>query len=148
MLRNELQIAINDVVVACAQAADGHEHAAASLEEHDAEAVRLLGALAEQRRAAAAEIGEELRALGDLPAAPDTERETVHELVAHLKAALSADERRALLEDRAQAEAAIEQAADAALRMPVPDRCRELLTQLHEQAGLARQRLTSGQAGA
>jgi uncharacterized protein (TIGR02284 family) len=145
MLRNELQTAINDVVVACEEAADGHEHAAEFLEQQDGEPVRLLRALAEQRRAAATEIGDQLRELGDLPKAPDTEAETVHDLIARIKAALSADERQAVLEDRAQAEAVIEQAVSAALRMAVPDRCRELLAQLQEETKLAQQRLVACQ---
>ena len=145
MLRSELQSALNDVVVACDEAADGHEHAAAFLEAQDGEAVRLLRALAEQRRAAATELGDQLRALGDLPKAPDTEFETIHDLIARVKAALSADERQAVLEDRAQAEATIEQAVSAALRMPLPDRCRELLAQLQEETRLAQQRLVACQ---
>lgn len=147
MLRNELQTALNDVVVACDEAADGHEHAATFLEEQDGEPVRLLRALAEQRRAAATELGDQLRGLGDLPKAPDTELETLHDVVARVKAALSADERQAVLEDRAQAEAAIEQAATTALRLPVPDRCRELLAQLQEETRLAQQRLVACQTG-
>lgn len=145
MLRSELQSAINDVVVACEEAADGHEHAATFLEAQGGEALRLLRALAEQRRAAATELGDQLRELGDLPTAPDTELETLHDLVARVKAALSADERQVVLEDRAQAEAAIEQAARAALRMQLPDRCRELLAQLHEETRLAQQRLVACQ---
>jgi uncharacterized protein (TIGR02284 family) len=113
MLRNELQITLNDLIVACLEAADGHEAAAEILGDDPlAEALR---SLAGARRALAGQFGEHLRALGDLPREPDADLETVRELAARVMAALSADHRRVLLDERSAAEAHLAAGAEAAL---------------------------------
>ena len=142
MLRSELQVALNDVVVACLEAADGHERAADF--ELDPELADLLHALTEERRSLAEALGERLRDVGDLPRAPDSDLEAVRGVVSRLKAALSADERQALLEERAAAEANLEQAAANALgRDDLPADARALIEQIRERARDARDRLTA-----
>lgn len=139
MLRDDRQTALNDVVVACAEAADGHAHAAQLVEAH--ELARVLEALAEQRSAAADELGEHLRGLGDLPKAPDSDLEAIRELAERVSAALSADEQTRLVEERERAEAAVEETVAAALDYGLPTATRDVLVRLREEARLARERL-------
>ena len=140
MLRTELQIALNDVAVALQEAADGHEWAADFVP--DPQLADLLRELAGERRSLAAALGEQLKALGDLPRAPDTDLETVRDLVSRIKAAFSPDERQALLEDRAAAEANLESRVETALaRDDLPDDARALLREVLERARLAKERI-------
>ena len=140
MLRSELQIALNDVEVALQEAADGHEWAADSAP--DPQLADLLRELAGERRALAEALGEQLKALGDLPRAPDTDLETVRDLVSRIKAAFSPDERQALLDDRAAAEAHLEACARTVLaRDDLSDETRALLQEILERARQAQKRM-------
>lgn len=116
LLRNERQVALQDAEVACLEVADGHDAAAEILADDPLAAT--LRELAEARRGAAAQLGDHLRQLGDLPRAPDTDLETFRELATRLKAALAADHRRALLDERIAAEAQLADTADRALEHP------------------------------
>jgi uncharacterized protein (TIGR02284 family) len=140
MLRSELQIALNDVEVALQEAADGHEWAADFVS--DPQLADLLRELALERRSLAEALGEQLKALGDLPRAPDTDLETVRDLVSRIKAAFSPDERQALLQDRAVAEANLESRTEAALaRDDLSEDTRALLQATLERARLAKERM-------
>jgi uncharacterized protein (TIGR02284 family) len=142
MLRSELQIALNDVEVALQEAADGHEWAADFVP--DPQLADLLRELAGERRALAEALGEQLKALGDLPRAPDTDLETVRDLVSRIKAAFSPNERQALLDDRAAAEAHLEACAQSVLaRDDLSDDTRSLLHEILERARLARERMSA-----
>jgi hypothetical protein len=144
VLLSELQIALNDVVVACLEAADGHEAAAGMLEEDDRLAGRLRD-LARARREAADELGEVIRALGDLPPAPDADLEAARELASLVKAALSPDQRQTLLEERAAAEARLEAyIAPALARADLPETARPALLELSASSRDARDRLARG----
>lgn len=144
MLRDERQTALNDVVIACSEAAEGHAGAADMVEERDL--ARVLATLAEQRTAAAAELGEHVRRLGDLPKEPDSDLSTIRDLVARLGAAFSEDERARLIEARERAEAVVEEAVAAALEHEPPAPTQELLARIREEARLARERLISWRA--
>jgi uncharacterized protein (TIGR02284 family) len=140
MLRSELQIALNDVQVALQEAADGHEWAADFVP--DPQLGDLLRELALERRSLAEALGEQLKALGDLPRAPDTDLETVRDLVSRIKAAFSPDERQALLDDRAAAEARLEACAETVLaRDDLPEDALALLREILERARLAKERM-------
>lgn len=145
MLRSELQIALNDVEVALQEAADGHEWAADFVA--DPEFADLLRQLAGERRGLAEALGEQLKALGDLPRTPDTDLETVRDLVSRIKAAFSPDESQALLDDRASAEAHLEACARTALtRDDLSDETRALLQKILEAARLAKERMSASPA--
>lgn len=116
MLRTEVQTLLNDVEAACQETADGHEAAAEMVESPELAA--LLRELAQARRAAAEDLAEEVRRLGDLPRAPDSDLEALREAVTFVKAAFSLDEDRTVLEDRARAEAALGATVARALAHP------------------------------
>lgn len=142
MLLTEQQIALNDLVVACLEAADGHDAAADILGADPL--VDMLRGLAAARRGSAAQLGEQLRALGDLPREPDSDLETFRELAARLKAALAADQRRVLLDERMVAEAHLADTAEVALaQAELSPETRALVQQIRAAARAAADRLAS-----
>jgi uncharacterized protein (TIGR02284 family) len=146
MLLSELQTALNDVVVACLEAADGHEAAAGMLS--DDRLAAMLRELAHARREAAAELGAVIRGLGDLPPAPDADLAVARELATRVKAALSPDERPTVLQERAAAEAHLEACiAQALARTDLPESARTLLQQLSTGSQGARDRLAASASG-
>lgn len=140
MLRSELQVALNDAIVAAFEAADGHEAAAEVIE--DAGVADLLRSFAGARRAAAEELGEHLRALGDLPKVPDSDLETLRDLLSQIKAGLSPDGAQSLLADRAYAEQRVVETARAALALEDRPAARATLERLERDALAACERLT------
>lgn len=146
VLRTELQTALNDVIVACEDVADGYENAA-SMVEDEAIAQAFLD-IARARHAAAEELGEHLRELGDLPRAPDSDYETVRDALARFKVALSPDEWEALIEERRAAETGLEEALATALERPdLPERTREVLLRIQNEVRAAKEQLAGLQSG-
>lgn len=146
MLRTELQTAMNDVIVACEDVADGHENAAEFIE--DEAIARTLLDIAAVRCTAAEELAEHLRELGDLPKAPDSDYETVRDALARFKAALSPDERETIIGERLAAEQALGEAVMRALERPeLPDRTREVLLQLLDDVRAAQEQLAGLRKG-
>jgi uncharacterized protein (TIGR02284 family) len=142
LLRNELQVALQDAEVACVEVADGHDAAAEILADDPLAAT--LRELAQARRAAAAQLGDHLRQLGDLPRAPDTDLETFRELAARLKAALAADHRRVLLDERSAAEAHLADTAEVALaQAELSPETRALVEETRAASRAAADRLTA-----
>jgi hypothetical protein len=136
MMRDDLQVALNDVVVALQDAADGHEQAREQLGDRS-EADRL-ARLIEAHGREAETIGEQLRALGDRPREADPEYEAALGLFSRLKAGLAPDEVQSLLEDRAEAEARVAEAADLALeRDDVPEDVVDVLIKVRDHARAA-----------
>jgi uncharacterized protein (TIGR02284 family) len=142
LLRNELQTALHDVVLACLEAADGHA-AAAELLADDPLALTLRE-LAAARREAAARLGDRIRELDDLPPEPDADLETVRELTTLVKAALTGDQRETILEERQAAEAHLLATLDQALaQTDLSAATRALLEQIQDAARTAQQRLAA-----
>jgi len=140
VLLSELQTALNEVVVACLEAAEGHEAAAGMLA--DDRLAGVLRELARARREAASELGDVIRQLGDLPPAPDPDLEVARELASRVKAALSPDERQTLMPERAAAEAHLEACiAQALARADLPEPARASLLRLSASSQDARDRL-------
>ncbi|HEX6144898.1 MAG TPA: DUF2383 domain-containing protein [Geminicoccaceae bacterium] len=133
MLRDELEVCLNDVLVALQEAADGHESAAPQVGERPEAA--LLRQLVERRRADAQDLAGRLRAMGARPREADSEYETVLGMFAQVKASLAPDEVESLLEDRAEAEARIVDMADLALACDdLPGDVADLLEKLKADA--------------
>ena len=142
LLRNALQTALHDVVLACGEAADGHEAAAELLAEDPL--TEVLRRLAQERRELAGRLGERLRELDDLPPEPDADLETVRELATWVKAALAGDQRHTVLHERKAAEAHLEATAEEALAQPdLSPETRALLEQIRTDAHAAQQRLAA-----
>ena len=119
MLMNDKQVAVNDVILRLREAADHYAHAARATEDD-----RLAERFAERGRSLAdmaAGLESHIRRLGELPRRPDPEREALEEMLMRLGAGIIADERSRHIHALRRREEAIEEAAVAALRQPLPD---------------------------
>ena len=128
LLRNEQQLALNQVERVCIATADQYATAAASSE--DEALSRLFDELARQRTELAAELADHVRALDDLPQQPDPDRETVNHLITSIKAFFSEDERDTLIKERKKLELNLAEAAQAALQQALPEKTKLFLQQL------------------
>lgn len=132
LLRNQQQLALNQVETLCIEAAD-HYQAAASQTE-DPKLIELFEELAEHRNRLAAELASHIRAMDDLPQTPDPDREAASDVMSAIKSFFSADSHDRLIEDREQFEHRVAQAAQAALEKPMPEPTRLLLGRIMAHA--------------
>lgn len=130
MWRSDSEVALNDLLEAVRESADLYADDAEVLGQGPLRA--LFDELAGRRDRFAGELAELVRRHGDLPSAPDADAETFHRLGNRLRAALSADERRALLEDRIAAEEALLRRIQQALVQPVGADAQELLGEFRQ----------------
>ena len=121
MLRDDRQLALQAAIEACLHAAHVHEDGAALL----GAAPSGLGRLAEQRRQDAETLAEHIRRLGDLPPEPDPEYEVAADVISHVRAALSEDQRQAAIARSNEAEEALATALREVLRQELTRECRE-----------------------
>ena len=130
MIRDERLAALNNLIEQCKDEADLYQEAAGLTEEP------ALGELftktGRERERLASELSTYLRQLGDLPAAPDRDRETLEELVTRLKAALSVDKRLVLIDERLQAEKELSSLIESALREKMPVQVHSFLVTMQQ----------------
>lgn len=146
LLRDEREMAINDVETLCVEAAD--HYAAAAGRAQDAALAALFEELALQYRQFAAALARHIRASGDLPQQPDPDKETMADAFTSIKGLLRGDLRSTLIDDRARGEDAIATAARAALAQDVDDALRALLQEVLAHTEAARLRLDHARAPA
>lgn len=141
MLRNDIQVALHDLLEALM--------AVAHLYANDAEALGedpLAGycrKLALRREQLAAGVAAELRRRDDLPSEPDPDRETLARLGKRLRSLLSQDEREVVVAERLEAELGIERLARRAAELVAEPASRQLLEEIRYDAEEARRRLGS-----
>lgn len=141
MLMSDREVALDEVIVACKDAAHQYHHGAGSV--HDAELSALFRDLAKQRQTKAQALGMHLRELGYLPREPDADKETVQELFSKAKAVLAEDERIALVDEYEQTEAHIAELTATALKQPLPEQVLAALRELQEETVEIRERLAA-----
>lgn len=139
LLRDDRQIALNQVETLSVEAADAY--AAAVDKTEDEELKRVFDTLAHEHGSFARELAEQIRALDDLPKGPDPDRETIAQALTGIRAFFSGDARATLLADREQCELELEQATHAALGLQLPAATEAVLRRILAHAGSARQRL-------
>jgi uncharacterized protein (TIGR02284 family) len=130
LLRNEQQLALNQVETLCIGSADHYEAAAGNAD--DPALSDLFEKLAQQRRQLAIELADHIRALDDLPQQPDPDRETVDDLLMRIKAFFSGDQRDTLIDERKKMEQELADAVHAGLQQELPAqtkiKLREIMT--------------------
>ena len=132
VMLDDRQVALQDVIAALHEAADYYHEAAQRLED---ETLRpLFEALAERRRRGAERLGEHVKDLGALPRQPDPDRETLEHLAEWLRAQLSTDRRRTLIQG------SIERAHEIEALLDKTEAC-ELPTATHARVARERQRI-------
>ncbi|MHA7836018.1 MAG: PA2169 family four-helix-bundle protein [bacterium] len=140
ILRDPTESAVNFVVRCARQAADLYEDARERVSDPEVEA--LFEALGRERRRLADRLSGVIESMGKAPEAPDPDAESFHRLLNAARSVLG-DENRALLEDRARAEADLGAAIEEALsRDPSPE-ARSLLEHALRQVEIVRERLHS-----
>ncbi|MFA5517019.1 MAG: DUF2383 domain-containing protein [Desulfuromonadales bacterium] len=144
LLRTEAESALDRVSDRCKEAADAYRTARAAT--HDTDLAKLFVALEESRRRDSAALEGEIRRMGNLPGAPDADRETMEHLAIRVKAVVSTDERRALLASCRQPEERLAAAVEAALEQNLPAATLALLQRLREEGAQVRRRLTTAPA--
>jgi hypothetical protein len=137
LLRNDAEVALDEAVEGCKAAADHYRSAA---EVAPSDLTDLFEELGRQRLEWWRRLEDEVRRMGNLPSAPDADREAVEQLVTRVKAALSRDEHLALIERAAKVEEDIAAKAASALREDLPPSARELLGEIKAGSNAARQR--------
>lgn len=132
ILRDKAMIALNELSVACREAAN--RYAAAAEAAEDAELAARLDELAGSRTAKADELAQIIVEHDDIPDVPNSERELLHNVATKLSAVLSADERQALLRACESADAAVVEAAEQVLALSVDAPAEALARGLREDA--------------
>lgn len=139
LVRNDRQTALHDLLIAIEESADHYQDAADFLNEHPA--CVYLEQFAKQRLILTTRLEEAIRAEGELPAAPDPDRETSAKLFEHLLASLTHNEASRVLEQRMKKEEEISELAQAAVEAGVGEDHPELLNDIVENNRLVLQSL-------
>ncbi len=128
MLRDSLEVALNDLAVLAEDAASAYEGAAAGLDHQDL--AGLLRQLAQERRHLARTLRRQIRQRGDIPRAPDPDYEAVATLWARLKAGLAPSATAELLLHCEQADRALDRRLTETLALPgLPDGLKQPLSE-------------------
>ena len=141
LLRNDAQVALNEVEELCIEAAD-HFVSSAKRSDH-AVLSEEFESLARRHNELALEIAEELRHMDDLPKMPDPDREAAVEILSAVKEFFSGDARATMLEELIIAETKLADAADAALKTRTSANVEKLLLKAQALAEAAKQRLAT-----
>ncbi len=121
ILRDEWEVALNELIGLSIIAADTYETAARVVESHDGELAALFAEMAAARRSLAAELRALDRRLGDIPHATDPDYATLHDLFVRLKSLFAADERRSLIQECEAADTNLTNRLAAALTVTLPE---------------------------
>lgn len=141
LLRNDVQLALNDLHKALRYSVDQYRDAAEFLD--DTEASTLCDKLAKEREALASEVAAEIRSRGELPAAPDSDREAGEQLLQRLETLFSSDQTREVVERRRGAEREFMQMFEGEELAAMEADCGELKTRCRESVARALESLTT-----
>lgn len=137
MIRDDRVVALDDVIVALKRSIQDMGEEAATHTPPDA-LTDALEAIAARRAPLVGRLEEAMRDLGDLPSAPDADRQAFSHVAARLKALLSNSETRALLDAALDDEDALLEAIDAALTENLPEPVKDLLRTVRADSEEAR----------
>lgn len=141
LLRDDRQMALSQVETLCLEAAD---HYAASAEKtDDATLANLFADFTQQYRRFASALAKHIRASGDLPQAPDPDREVMENVLAGIKGFFQGDVRGTLISERERSESAIADAVRAALEQDFPTDLRSLLDNILAHTDIAKEKLAA-----
>lgn len=139
MWRNEILVALNDVLVQCETNARHFRYSAEAI--GDQAVSGLLNRTAAEREGQAEQLRHHLIQLHDLPDTADPERDTWLELGDRLMARFAATGIASLLRERIEDEERLAATVTHALDLPVPGDLRPLLERLREQTRATTQAL-------
>lgn len=143
MLRDESEVALNDLIKLADTAAETYETAAVVMADHEADLAALFVELGEQRRTMEAELRTLDRSLGDLPHDADDDYATVHDLYVRLRGLFASDERRALVDECESADQDLATGLITALHLALPEAMAVTLKQYQYEVTAALGRLAA-----
>lgn len=132
MLRDDRQVALNELLAHCEATRRRYRHAASTLEGTGSAAV--LRRLAAERDGLTQRLRYQVRQLGDLPDTADADRESLQLLDERILARLAARGAAAVLRERIDDEQRIAALATAALAESLPEPVRHLLEAARQNA--------------
>lgn len=144
MLRDESEIALDDVIVRLNDAWEDYAAAAETIEDPDLRAI--FAHLAQERRMMVERLGGQLLRHGEWPRDRDTNAGTMHRLMARLKAALVMDRRIAMIDECERADTALCQTIIDALNAPLGEDTQRMLLEYQAEVTAARGRLEAMKA--
>jgi hypothetical protein len=106
-LLSDAEVALNELLVACRESVDHYQDAIKLVEQ--SEATDIFRDIANQRKLFFNRLANAIRELGDLPSAPDPDKETTEMIIHHLGAALSPDYLSEAISQRISAEEHIQE---------------------------------------
>lgn len=145
IMRSEYQVALQDLHERVLESVDHYRDSASFIENE--QAARLFREIADDREAFASRVAQVIREAGDLPAAPDADRETGEQLIHRLHAWFSSDQTRDVIGQRLDAEAELENWLVTQRGHGHGDVHRELLDELERQTGEVQSRLREALEG-
>lgn len=128
MLLDEEQIALNELVVAYREAADHFMDANEYLDGDELKS--LFESIRDGHTKAADGLSDIVRQTGTLPRAQHADREQLHQIVTHVKAVFSEDDRQVFLNDRIEHEREIERMIGESLKISLPAETQTFLESL------------------
>ncbi|GAA0578213.1 lipid kinase [Caenispirillum bisanense] len=142
MLRDDRAVLLDDVIVAVKRSVQDMRDAAATPDPPDRLSAAL-EAIADRRGRLVERLEDALRGLGDLPSAPDPDRQTFSHLTLRLKALLSGDQAGTLAEAALTDEDDLTAALSVALQADLPAEATAALRDLQADVAAARQEITA-----
>lgn len=135
LLRDDGQIALNDIHSLCIEAADHYALAATKTCASDIKNELLESA--RQHHLFAAQLATHIRKMDDQPRLPDPDKETVDSFISNIKMKLAQDEKQALLEEQSRFEHKLIKAIHDGMQMNFSADIKTLLEQmLHAITGI------------
>lgn len=138
-IRTDKQVALHDLLIAIEESADHYQDAADFLKDHPA--CVYLEQFAKQRLILTTRLEQAIRAQGELPAAPDPDKETSAKIFQHMLASLAREEAAKVIEQRLEKEEEISELAQAAEEVGVDKDHPELIKDIIENNRLIMQSL-------
>lgn len=127
-LLSDIEVALNELLVACRESIDHYQDAAELVGQSDI-AERFLD-IAKRRKLFLNRLASTIRELGDLPSTPDPDKETSEMMLHHLGAALSSDYTNEALTQRIKTDESILMLINAAHTTEPNQTCTRLLNDL------------------
>lgn len=138
MLRDNILVVLEEVVLRCQEAAE--DYAAAGQEVEDRELTQLFAFLEAERRTMVGRLSDTLRD-GNHPLRSHHPSSTVQRWMTRLRAAFTIDRRVIMLEECERSEQLLGEAMVRALGAPLPGEARRMLTYFEADVTAARGRL-------
>lgn len=140
-LLSDTEVALNELLVACRESIDHYQDAAELVGQSDIAKIFL--DIANNRKLFLTRLASAIKELGDLPSAPDPDKEAGEMMLHHLGAALSADYTNEALTQRVKAEEHILTLINAACTTEPNPSCSTLLNDLSSHIKEAIKMLTA-----